>query len=197
MRVYSICQKLCIDKVSYKPSINIGDGADGEVFEIADDNSKVIKFGINYTAYNQQHFPLDKVMNYLINNPSSTNVKVFDYKNLGCFDNDFENPVILYYYVMEKLNKISQDERKVFHSIVSHEDSGINKNYSLPKIKEILRGLAVGLDFDAERIIFFCENFRKTGVYHNDIHVRNIMKDDVGNFKLIDFDRARLGDYNV
>jgi thiamine kinase-like enzyme len=91
---------------------------------------------------------------------------------------------------MEKLNKISEDEKKVFHSIMSHEDQNLHKNFSMSKIKNMLQGLSMGLDFDASKIIIFCENLRSTVIHHNDIHPRNIMKDNFGNFKLIDFDRC-------
>ena len=56
----------------------------------------------------------------------------------------------------------------------------------------MLSGLSSGLDFDEEKVIFFVNNFKKSPIIHNDVHVRNIMKDCDGNFKMIDFDRAEL-----
>jgi hypothetical protein len=35
---------------------------------------------------------------------------------------------------MERLNKLSEDEKKVFHSILSHEDNNLRKNFSIKKI---------------------------------------------------------------
>jgi thiamine kinase-like enzyme len=99
---------------------------------------------------------------------------------------------VLYYYIMEKLQKITEDEHKVFDSLVSHEDRGKKKNFTPAKVKEMLQGLRKGLDFDAQRVTFFYDNFNKSPVAHLDIHPRNIMKDAAGNFKLIDFDRAEI-----
>ena len=93
---------------------------------------------------------------------------------------------------MEKLFKTTEDERKVFHSILCHNDSGVEKKYTLEQILKMLDGLEFGLDFDKKKVMIFCEKIRASPVCHNDVHVRNIMKDSQGNFKLIDFDRSTL-----
>jgi thiamine kinase-like enzyme len=92
---------------------------------------------------------------------------------------------------MEKLQKITEDEGRVFHSILSHEDSGKIKDFSNEKIQELLFGMRA-LDFDAEQVTLFCNNIKTPHLSHLDIHTRNIMKDDKGNFKLIDLDRVTL-----
>ena len=56
-------------------------------------------------------------------------------------------------FVMERLNELSVDEKKVFHSILSHEDNNKIKNYSNDKVKEMLLGMSYGLDFDLEKIL--------------------------------------------
>lgn len=190
MLVHRLCQKFYPEKT---PSITdrLGDGADGEVFVLAEDPNKVIKYCIAF------EIPLEpgKVLRYLIDNPAPTHAYVYEYVYLGHINNH-ERDCYLYYYTMEKLLKISEDEKKVFHSIISHEDRNAGKNFSSFKVKKMLGGLSTGLDFDADKVIFFYDNCRKTQVDHLDIHVRNIMKDAAGNFKLIDFDRANLLEKN-
>lgn len=200
MLVLKLCQTLCPDKIPVVASGKLGDGADGEVFEIKDDPNKVIKFCVLYETgsikLSNTYKYISRVLDHLINTPSPTHAHVYTYSYMGEYSRPVtwkkEQKYILYYYIMEKLFKISEDERKVFHSIVSHEDRGIKKNFPPNKVKEMVTGLEQGLDFDAEKVIFFYNNFRKTPVAHLDIHVRNIMKDAAGNFKLIDFDRSEL-----
>lgn len=201
MLVYKLCKELCLDQIPLIPGLKLGDGADGEVFDIEGDPSKVIKFSVLYetggTPVQKTYKYIGAVVDYLKENPSPTYARVFNHQYLGEFSRhvvwgNMKQKYVLYYYTMEKLYKTTEDERKVFHSILSHEDRGIKKNYSPEIVKEMIKGLASGLDFDPERVTFFCENFRKTSVIHHDIHVRNIMKDMNGNFKLIDFDRATL-----
>lgn len=201
MLVLKLCEQLCPDKIPVETCASLGGGADGEVFEIKDDPNKVIKFCVLYqtgkqTIQNTYKYTC-KVLDYLIKTPMPTYATVYSYDVMGQFTRPVTwsakgQPYILYYYTMEKLSSITEDESKVFHSIVSHEDRGIDKNFSSAKVKEMISGMATCLDFDAERVTFFCENFKNTLVEHQDVHVRNIMKDPQGNFKLVDFDRAQL-----
>lgn len=198
MLVLKLCEQLCPEKILVIPSTKLGDGADGEVFDIVDDPYKVIKFCLlleTMNNFNDYYNQMRSAIKHLQDHPSHTYARVYTYAYLGEFSRGeawSEQKFILYYYIMEKLYKTSEDERKVFHTILSHEDNNINKNYSLVEVRKMLKGLSRGLDFDAEKVIFFCNNFKKTPVIHNDIHVRNIMKDADGNFKLIDFDRCKL-----
>lgn len=178
----------------------LGDGADGEVFEIVGDPDKVIKFCVLYDTgsikLENRYNYICRVVYHLLQNPSPVFARVYAHKFLGESSRiawgNHRQRYFLYYYSMEKLHKISDDERKVFDTIVSHEDRNKRKNFSLDKIKEMLSGLSHGLDFDVSKVIFFCDNFRKSPVTHLDIHPRNVMKDSAGNFKLIDFDRAEI-----
>jgi hypothetical protein len=203
MMVLSLCQRLCPDQIPVVTAHKLGDGADGEVFEIENTPDKVIKFCIIYERFSanlEQHYnkKINPILNYLITSPVPTFARVYAHEYMGTYSRDFvssptgKQKFIIYYYVMEKLNKISEDEQKVFHSILSHEDRGVEKNYPLPKIKKMLEGQAFALDFDEKKVMLFCENLRTSPVRHLDIHVRNVMKDQDGNFKLIDFDRCLL-----
>lgn len=187
-------------QLSYSLENEIGYGADGQVFNIADDPSKVIKLCI---LYERDNFDLPKelgvreqVLNYLIDNSSRAYANVYDYSKLGDGERSWfgnqKQKYSIYYYVMEKLEELSKDETRVFHSVLSHEDRGVVKNMSSKKIKEILFGLKVGLDFPEENIILFIEELKRSQIRHLDLHTRNIMKTGTGEFKMIDFDRAML-----
>lgn len=192
----------CPDKLPYQTGERLGEGADGEVFSIPDEPKKVLKLGILYERHDrgfENHYKqIQKVLDYLIVTRPDAYAHVYEQGYLGTYSRKAdhwrsgEQKFIIYYYTMEKLEKTSEDERKVFHSILSHEDRGIEKNFSPEKVREMLQGMGRGLDFDAEKVTLFCDNIRSAPISHLDIHVRNIMKDELGNFKLIDLDRIEL-----
>lgn len=200
MLVLKLCREYCPDLIPVTIADKLGDGADGEVFTFTEDQNKVIKLSALYECptvdVRRTYEFTSKLLNYLIECPSSTYARVYEHKYMAQWSrNTFaghQQKYIMYYYIMEKLTKISEDEKKVFHSLLSHEDRGIKKNFSSDKISEMLLGLARGLDFDRDKVTFFVSKFRETPIDHLDVHVRNIMKDPLGNFKLIDFDRAEL-----
>jgi serine/threonine protein kinase len=155
---------------------------------MANDPNRVIKF---CQATDLDQYDLTAaVLDSLISNPLPAYARVYmrGYRK-------FESKgYVLYYYVMEKLLPISEDELKVFHTILSHEDRNIEKNYTSSELEKILRGLRRGLDFDAEKVKFLSDAIRISPIKHLDIHPRNIMKNATGDFKLIDFDRARFNE---
>jgi serine/threonine protein kinase len=138
----------------------------------------------------------------MVKHPSPTYARVYAQDCLASWQRKVDGEwtpqrYYIYYYTMEKLQKLSEDEKKVFHSLLSHEDRNIKKDFSPAKIKEMLAGLSSALDFDEEKVIFFVNNFKKSPVIHNDVHVRNIMKNINGDFKMIDFDRCELKMENI
>lgn len=167
----------------------LGSGVTGSVFEF---ENKAIKLCINYELPNQS------TIDFLIENKDLNFVKVFSHKLYGPYkDNGFPykdhgSEFILSVVVMEKLFKISSDEEKVFHTILSHEDFNKKKNFSNSELKKILKELSIGLDFDAGKVIFFYEGLRNSIIYHPDIHQRNIMKDQLNNFKMVDCEFIRF-----
>ena len=208
MLVLQLCQQLCPEKIPVKTGERIGSGgADGEVFEILDEPSKVVKMGILYERHDRgllKYFTaIQKGLDYVMTMQPAAYARVYEHGYLGTYSRKMEywrtgkQNFIIYYYIMEKLRKISEDENKVFHSILSHEDRGIDKNFSTEKVREMLEGMGRSLDFDAEKVTLFCDNIRGASISHLDIHVRNIMKDDAGEFKLIDLDRIELEKDNV
>jgi hypothetical protein len=198
MLVLNLCQKVCPDKTHFNLQSKLGDGADGEVFELKE-NNKVIKFGVLFQFPEQnikkQYANIARILDYLKVNKPQEYAHVYEHEYLG----NYKRPIvhcedgqeyILYYYIMEKLEKISDDEKKVFHSILSHEDKNLEKNLSLAKIKSMLQGMQIGLDFSMDKVLNFCRSIKYSNINHNDIHPRNIMKNNLGQFKLIDFDRC-------
>ena len=180
----------------------LGEGADGEVFSLQDDPKKVIKLGILYEHHNgklnQYYKQIRKVLDYMMQVQPAAYAQVYEHECIGSYSRPMpfwrsgEQKFIIYYYTMERLQKISEDEAKVFHSILSHEDRGIEKNFSSEKIQEILQGLSRGLDFDAKKVTLFCDNINRAAISHLDLHPRNILKDADGNFKAIDMDRCEF-----
>lgn len=199
MLVFNFCQKFCPEKLDFELSNRLGEGADGEVFELKGITDKVIKFSVLYESSDEdnKYEQICRTLDFLKIHKPDSYARVYEHKMLGKYTPPFigSNQVqkrTLYYYVMEKLLKISEDEKRVFHSILSHEDKNLNKNYSINKIKKMLTGMSMGLDFDEKKVILFVESLKTSKVCHNDLHNRNIMKDFNGNFKLIDFDRSYL-----
>ena len=178
--------------INFRLGKEIGSGADGEVFEIID-SPNVIKFSILYDCGHtslSDYDRISKTLNYLIDHSPQPYARIYEHKYLGQFERDGYQKHILYYYVMEKLNHISDDETKVFHSILSHEDRQVKKNYQ--KINKILNGLSAGLDFDEKEVKLFVASLVACVIKQNDIHPRNIMKNNLGQFRFIDVDRCQM-----
>lgn len=163
----------------------IGSGTDGDVFEYR--NNKVIKISKIINNIPSSYLEVSEILSCLKINNIQAYAHVYEYGYVGLHLN-----TELYYYITDKLDSISEDEWKVFHSLLSHEDRNIVKNFSEDKIKEILFGLSRGLDFDGERVIFFLTALKISKIKHLDLHPRNIMKDKIGNFKLVDFNRTKM-----
>lgn len=206
MRALQLIQDLCPNTIPVEVGQFLGEGADGDVYQIKSDPDKVIKLSKLYDSYSYKDLDATysgvvNVLSYLEHNPTSIFARVYSHGYMGTFDRkqlysingkEFsrKQKFILYYYTMEKLNKISEDELRIFHSIISHEDRGYPKNYSLDKISEMLIGMQRHLDFDKQKVMMFCTSIKNAEITHCDIHERNIMKDNSGNFKLVDFDRV-------
>ncbi len=177
----------------------LGYGRDGQVFEIND--NKVIKlcvlFENDYITLTINHIydKISSILNLIEKDMPLAYVRVYEHNFLGKFRrttiNGPEN-YILYYYLMEKLNKISEDEAKVFSTIISHEDLNKEKKYNFLELEKILNGLNVGLDFDKQKVTLFLDNLKNTNIIQNDCHQRNILKNNNGDFKFVDLDRCYL-----
>jgi serine/threonine protein kinase len=201
MIVSALCRQLCPEKFNFPLGRRLGDGSDGEVLEIVDDPKKVIKLSAIYDHPAREiktYQDVKKVLAHLISTPTDAFVRVYEQGFFGSFSRKSTEwhkdgqDFLMYYYIMDKLEQISVNEFKVFHSILSHEDRKIIKNFSIGKIKEMLIGLSRGLDFDVEKVIIFCNNIANGPIIHDDINPRNIMRNASGDYKLVDLDRCRL-----
>lgn len=192
--------KLCKENGISLPPLGkeIGYGADGQVFDTID--NKVIKIAVCFDQ-SRQFVDIQNILQYIMKNSPPAYASVHQSEYLGEYTRPYYHCGVkttivqqyyLHYYIMDKLSKISEDERKIFHSIVSHEDRNIVKNFHLDKVKKMLTSMSYSLDFDYNKVIFFYQNLYNCPLRHMDLHVRNIMKDKDGNFKMIDFDRMKL-----
>ena len=137
------------------------------------------------------------LLNELEKESPSCFAKVYDYGLIHFGERETEvgkQKYVVYYSILEKLYAISEDEKKVFHTILSHEDSGKIKKFSSKELGKILFNLRRGLDFSEEEVKLFHTNLQATKIRHCDIAPRNIMKNKLGKFKLIDFDRMEINE---
>lgn len=198
MKSLSLIQNICPNVLPVMPSNKIGEGADGEVFDIQGDPNKVIKCAIIYEYFipvNQEIERIENVARHLINTCPPAYVHVHTFETVTQFIRKTvsgHQKYFLYYYIMDKCLKISEDEKKVFHSILSNEDKNLKKNYPLSKIVTMLNGMSMGLDFNMKKVLSFCEAIQNSEIDNTDINPRNIMKNAIGDFKLIDFDRSSI-----
>lgn len=170
-------------------------GADGQVFHIKNDPDKVIKLSIfySYDEYIIEHHysNIENKYKTVINNPQKSIVKVFNinyihHKVYGkC---TIAKNYIIYYSIMEKLIPITKDEDKILKSLCDLKNNKIN-TFSFPKIVDELKHYYL---FDRDKVLDFYDGLDSSIVIHNDFHRRNIMKDNDGNFKLIDLDRISI-----
>lgn len=202
MIVLSLCKTFCPEKIPPNIGEYLSDGADGEVFDLLNDPNKIIKFCVLYeeepNSLLKRFDNFNKTLDIIIDTIPAAYVRVYEKKYLGEYSRKMidwradSQQFIIHYYVMEKLNKLLDDEKKVFHTIISHEDRNFNKNYTTGKIKKMLKGMSCGLDFDIEKVMLFINEIKKTPIKHLDIHIRNIMRNNLGDFKLIDLDRIKM-----
>jgi serine/threonine protein kinase len=171
-----------IPNLPFKLGACLGQGIDGSSFTLLKEPLKVVK--LSWKQQDQTFFAnkLRPVLQFINERQPIPYVRVYDY---GSLDNH-------YYYLMDRLFPLTDDEWKVFHSILSHNDTGVVKSYSLRQIEKTLVGLSRGLDFQFPNIMVFCKNLEKSPLQHLDIHPRNILKDDIGNYKLVDLDFVQL-----
>jgi len=125
---------------------------------------------------------------YIIDNCEKPYVGTFNFE----FNYDYSQYKIFYRYSMEVLNPLTDDEWKLFHTLVSHEDSCKVKDLSSHRVNFLIKDLSNYLDYNVDDVKVFCEDLVKSKIKHLDLHPRNIMKDNKGNFKLIDLDNLRM-----
>lgn len=168
-------------------------GADGEVYE---SNNIIYKLSIIYDHYHCIDFEKKfsstiEIIQSLVNYPDPAFVSVLKFENLLSGYREAANnkqKYHIYCYQMPKLFPLTEDEKKVLHSLISHEDNNIQKTFDVA----LATTLKKHLEFDLDKLVEFSNNISKSKYLHLDMHDRNIMKDMHGNFKLIDLDRITL-----
>jgi serine/threonine protein kinase len=193
-------QSICPEKLL--PLLEkLGDGFHGEAYLVPD--NKVVKYSLisesmiedlTISKPFQFFIELEKVMNFQIKYNHPAFVKIFDFNLLSFGASNLKHgleDVILYSTTMEKLNSISPEEKKLFKTIV-HQYRDIRADWS--KIIQDVREQSSWLDFDLEKVVSFIYLFKDSPIEHHDMSSSNILKDNDGNFKLIDLDFSRLKD---
>lgn len=187
-----------LNQIPFQLGKKLGDGADGEVFEIK--NNKVIKFSIvldidsrakNYTIQNivNNNF---KIFKFIKENPINSFSRIYDFDILKTdFINGFEGKInyIIYFYTLEKLNELSINDKDILKNIF-HEANEKNKNSFIDLSEQELMDKLKNNNLYS-RILNLYFDLKKYKINHLDIDVRNIMKKN-NDFKLIDFDRCEL-----
>ena len=178
----------------FKINKELGSGADGQVFSLKKDLNKVIKlsiiFGESEAEVTDNFDSIKSNYNYLISNCFKNIAQVFEIgyvvsgKRVGGYSGNY----LIYYSVMEKLSEPSPEELKVLNTVCHSFFCKEKLNVLDIKLKELNNYFS----FDKKKIIEFYKFLRNCPIHHNDIHDKNIMKDDCGNFKLVDFDRIGL-----
>ena len=181
----------CPDKI-LSPSFleKLGDGFHGEAYLIPESN-QVIK----YSLVNQEMIEVllkdffndfQKVICYQQNNNYPCFVKVLNFNSLVESDDS-----VFYSTTMEKLNLISVDEKRVLKTVVrAHRD--LERTWA--QILTLVRNQSYWLDFDLDKMVSFINLLEDSPIVHHDMSSSNIMKDENGNFKLIDLDFSKLKD---
>lgn len=197
MNAYSFVEGICKEKFDFKIGKEIGWGAQGQVFEIEDQPKRVIKISILYDV--DPYLDLDivfdkiqKVYKYVCSHQASNLGKIYEFGRLRTGSRNTVNGLqdyIVYYSIQEKMESLSDDEKKVFKTICQ----ALNDELELERtIEDIVKELGAWLKFDSEKIMKFYYSLGDLPFDHNDLRCQNILKDVNGNFRLIDFDLAEF-----
>jgi hypothetical protein len=175
----------------------IGYGADGQVFDLKDDSSKVVKIGVLYDVHetlslDDSFNAIEKNYRHFINGSETHFVNIFEFGMIGKGTrNTVAGPenYIVYYIIQEKLFSMSEDEKKALKTVCD-VINGVVKN-SKP-VSSILKDLNNWFDFDYSKVNGFFEQVKCSKIQHLDFHRRNILKDANGCFRLIDLERLNI-----
>lgn len=160
----------------------IGSGIDGQVFEKDNDPSRVIKISISENS--------DYPCSYVLESKNYWHfARVYSCDCLYTSDKDGKPLLSVHCIEMEKLFPLTEDEEKLFHTLLSHEDANKQKEYTRDQLSTLIEELSEWFSFDKEEALSFCCAIMNCPIRHKDLHQRNIMKNVTSRFRLIDFDR--------
>lgn len=200
----------------FKIPPNIGDllgyGFHGEVYELKNDPNKVIKLGAYYIeegnkVYNNKddqylltthdsssYKDVGHIYRFIKDHPQPQLATVFDYQPLYSGinpDDEWKRHILIYSATIEKLLPLTEDENKVFKTVCKSYNANIPSK-TIPYLDELKNWFA----FDYNKVHQFYMALPVLPIHHHDFHRRNIMKDQDGNFKLIDFELLEIKENN-
>jgi hypothetical protein len=183
--------------VPFDLSQSLGGGSDGEVFSLSDTAAVKLTVLSDWADkgldLHEEYARIWWVLHQVRDRRPPYLVRVYDLNVLtyGTLMPQ-DHPYLVYYCRMEKLLPLTEDEQKVFQTILSHEDRHLRHDYNEKELDGVLEGLAKGLDFSIAGVRLLYWQVRSGQFQHLDLHTRNVMKDAGGNFRLVDLDRLKL-----
>lgn len=184
----------CLTYLPFRVGQRLGGGIHGTVFDLPDEHNTVVKianiYSDVYDDYSAKFQRISKTYQFIIDNTNDALVKVFDFGQLyeGLIKSSYSTKTgIIYYAKMEKLLPILEIEQKVFKTICDVYNGLISINRP---IKDLIYELKEWFSLDEVKIFEFYDNLHSLQIEHRDVEVRNIMKNSVGQYKLVDFDLA-------
>lgn len=198
MNKESFARSIVKEKFNLDVQEEIGIGAQGTVFSIKN-TSNVIKISAlydwnKYKNFENEYENISQVYNFIINNKPINVVSIFEFNKIhdGLRKTyNGEQRYIIYFSIQERLNNLTEDEKKVFKTVCQSVNNELDSSHS---IEAILKDLSSWYDFDLNKIIIFYNSLKQSRIEHKDFHIGNIMKDKNNNYKMIDFDLAQLKD---
>lgn len=184
---------------------SVGDGSDGECFEIIDQPNKIAKLGITFcngpSKLSKSHGAFTNAIEAVIEKQPHAFVRVYEYRYLGGYMRkmpdweDGQQRFVLYAYLMDKLFPVDGADKPLLYGVLDWLENESGKPFDCKKISSAIDGeksVAIMTDESIARVNRFANGISSAPIIHQDLHIRNIMKDNLGEFNLIDLDRMVL-----
>jgi len=169
----------------------IGNGNNGETYLLNDNTVLKVSVLMDWAKkgidIREEYANIWWILRQLKQDNPSHIVRLFDLGVLSCGQEN-RQPYTIYYYRMRRLFPLSEDESKVFQTVISHEDRHLIKHYEPNELDVVLKGLEKGLEFQSNKVKWFYQQIQSSKFKHLDLHQRNIMKTQDGDYRLVDLD---------
>jgi hypothetical protein len=173
----------------------LGSGSNGEAYLLEDGSvlkvSALIDWAHKELDIREEYAQIWWILRQIKQEQPIHLVKLHDLGVIACGRLPEKQNYTIYYYRMERLFPLTEDETKVFQTVISHEDRHLIKHFKPKELDSVLKGLDKGLEFSAERVRTFYQQIQASKFRHLDLHQRNIMKTAEGEYRLIDLDRMK------
>jgi hypothetical protein len=178
----------------------LGYGRDGSVFQLLDFPDRVAKSSALYDedysgATRALYAAKAAVLDFVKHFKPLPYVAVFERGLLLESQRDTvlgRQEFLVHYCVMPKLTQPTDNESKVFDTLSSYDVFNFKRGFVPHRIDQVLHRLHSTLIFDPVKVMTFLYHLAASPLMHEDIHERNIMKDDNGNYNLVDLDHCYL-----